>query len=272
MRRLWVECPGGPQIDLAGPRAGSQGVALLEGFDYGALFMPPSELITSAAAAQVGSTPRAFREHEREVPLLVGTRGPDSRAHARVEALWWSVWRPRRLAEPTRLWSAADHETRYLDLWFSKVRTSTETGLSPDAYGNHFLQHDMTTVAARPAWRSPTQVLAPDGGSGRRGFRITNDSDRDLWPTFVGEPGVWEIQDGLGGRFLEFEFTERWKMWTDPTVPSVEYESGPAPLSVMNGRTFTTPIPAGTYDAELEVSGAGEIRCEVVVEHSRPWG
>lgn len=48
MRRLWTERPGGPRIDLAGPNAGVQGIALFEGFDYGALYMPPpSELLTS---------------------------------------------------------------------------------------------------------------------------------------------------------------------------------------------------------------------------------
>lgn len=152
------------------------------------------------------------------------------------------------------------------------MRTSTETGLSPEAYGNHFLQHDMSTIAVLPAWRSPTQVLTPDSTGSVHRFRITNDSDRDLWLVFFGDAGTWTFTDGLTDRTLEFEFAERWKLWTDPTVPSVEYDSGPAPLEVMNGRTFTAPIPAGMYDAEIEVHGTGEIRCEVVVEHSRPWG
>lgn len=99
-RDLSIEGVDGSVWPLYGLRAYGRDVAIIaDGLDLGDLYMPPTEIITSAAAFQVGATPRKVRQDRRLIPMTVGTKGASIRGQGVQPFTGWKVGRVLQKAQ-----------------------------------------------------------------------------------------------------------------------------------------------------------------------------
>lgn len=269
-RDYWLEA-GGDRIHIHGRRAGDEGIALID-VPMEDLYMPPSEQLTSAGAWQVGSTARKIVEDQRVVRPVLGTHGATIRQHGRVES---RLWRVVRRGHPVWWCIRSGSEVRRLGLLLSSVSSSSATPLTPEAYGNNYLEHTLQMIACNPAWQTGSRWSEPWTGPGTGELVLRNRGDRPMWPRYVCTAGSWAIEDGDTGRMVPLPaMGQGFKVWTDPTEPTIEVEAGDSgwPLN-MQGVTFTQPImPGETVTVTVASASGGEIVAELVDQYDRPWG
>lgn len=251
---------------LYGEQEAAENVALLD--HAKGLYLPPTELLTTSTAFQVGSTPRKTVEDERLVEMLIGTRGFSQGAHDQTESDWWASWSTQQAG---RL--EVDGGARWLDVRVRKW-PDAEWKIWPDV--NNFMSHDMDLVACNPAWQSGVRAKEVTG-SGSLAVPVINRTDRPQWLNFVGSAGLWKLPDGLSTRMVDMPpLTQGWKLYTDPQVRTLEVDDGEKLWpGIMKGVTFTKPLPPRMKQPVVihpHITGTGTIRVEMVDQHSRPWG
>lgn len=189
---------GGPEVIVAGPRAGESGIVLGEGQVQG-IYHAPQDVEWKRARRQRGGSFAAIDTPYRDMQL--GFHVADGRGWSWEEAdsllrscftyhldPWWPGDTLARLAV------AAGDEYRTLS-----VQMYEEPEFAPDVdpdelgYGNVFYK----LRAAQPFWESETDVtwFETSGGSGSGSIMVSNPTDVEMYQRWVLTPGTWTIPD-----------------------------------------------------------------------------
>lgn len=288
--RTLVEVEGcnGSWFTISGPGMGAEGVFL--GTDIDGIYDAPVKTIYTEHAHQIGASFGAFRNLRRDIVfgVTIGDTADNNWGHNDSE--WRKAW---SYTEDTKIWVQTEDSRRYL-----KVRLAEQPLFQPER-DPHLMQVErvvMTVVAGDPWWYeedAADEWTLESGTSGAGAVYIENPTDQEVWLKWVLQgPARWVLPDFSFGdnRFARAEidrtrmismprqFTEStWVVDTDPFEDQLSDRAGSQIWSLMNGVTFSYPVPPYTRRTELPVSvsqaaaGVG-IQVRTPRTWSRPWG
>lgn len=283
-----LEGVNGSMFTLSGPGMGAEGVWL--GTNVEGIYDAPVKTIWTEHAHQIGASFGAMRNLRRDIVFDVTIGDTSSQTWQDADSEWRKAWSYR---EDCKLWIETADSRRYL-----KLRMSEQPLFKPERDPN-IMQVErvtMTCVAGDPWWYEDDATdswVLESGTSGEGSVTVENPTDQEIWLKWVLQgPARWVLPDFSFGdnRYDrgELDRTRRismpkqtagqtFRVDTDPFEDQLRDLNGSQVWSLMNGITFSYPVPAYTKKTELPIvvseatAGVG-VQVRMPRTWSRPWG
>ena len=253
---------GGRKWNIHGPRAGEQGVALLEGSS--GFWEAPITSVWMQGAFQEGATYMGFRTDPLDVVLAIGIRGASREQWMRNDTdFLLGLGSPD---EEFKLVATSPTGTRSITL---RLTDAPERVGDTDTSDQNFSRYVIQARAGWPRWIGEPVISSwtSETGTGEGFVTVTNPTDTWLYPQWVMDaPGKWSIPDfswddgRWKDRVINAPTLSAGQDLTIDTYPANEpYVSadGSNIAGRFGGVMFLHPIPPHTEATQLPVKVTG---------------
>lgn len=283
-----LEGVNGSLFTLSGPGMGAEGVWL--GTTVEGIYDAPVKTIWTEHAHQIGASFGAMRNLRRDIVFDVTIGDNSSLTWQEADSEWRKAW---SYTEDCKLWIETADSRRHL-----KLRLGEQPLFKPERDPN-IMQVErvtMTCISGDPWWYEDDATdswVLTSGTAGSGTVTVENPTDTEVWLKWVLQGSArWVLPDFSFGDSRygrgELDQTRRismpkqapgqtFRVDTDPFEDQLRDMNGSQVWSLMNGVTFSYPIPPYTKKTELPVSvseataGVG-VQVRTPRTWSRPWG